>query len=439
MSPSLEPLLAADAGAVDHRAVRRAEVAHHVGARGRRGSRRGWRLTFWSFSGIVQSLMRPTVTGRSPSGMRCPDGSTSDPAPTPPAAWRSVATTAKRPGRSSSSPTRSTAHRPHEVVALLAGVLASRFDELGPQDVADVVEAGEVASAEVDLEVVGDHAPALDVDRALLIHLADEPATELDRPDRRTRTTEHALDHTLQAALQRLQTHGGARCYRWAVAPRTRPSGHAVASTIWARNRRRSATVSAQFAPAGRSDPRWAPRGPVGSVAVLLGRVAEWQTRWLQVPVRETSWGFKSPLAHHGAPAQAGAQSRFGPTSTGSFIEARPTRSLPFASGRCEHDQPTAGLAGLVRDVSDLKRRAAVTISNTAASRDVVISCGGRARRGPAPSPHCTPFALDQRGANMITPTPIRHTAAPRMSKRSGRNPSATTPHANEPATKIPP
>ena len=50
---------------------------------------------------------------------------------------------------------------------------------------------------------------------------------------------------------------------------------------------------------------------PVGSVAVLLGRVAEWQTRWLQVPVRETSWGFKSPLAHHGAPAQAGARVRF--------------------------------------------------------------------------------------------------------------------------------
>src|SRR6185436_10506853 len=27
-------------------------------------------------------------------------------------------------------------------------------------------------------------------------------------------------------------------------------------------------------------------------------RVAEWQTRWLQVPVSERAWGFKSPLAH---------------------------------------------------------------------------------------------------------------------------------------------
>ena len=44
----------------------------------------------------------------------------------------------------------------------------------------------------------------------------------------------------------------------------------------------------------------------VGSVAVLLGRVAEWQTRWLQVPVRVSSWGFKSPLAHGKTPAQQG-------------------------------------------------------------------------------------------------------------------------------------
>ena len=33
--------------------------------------------------------------------------------------------------------------------------------------------------------------------------------------------------------------------------------------------------------------------------AIPLGRVAEWQTRWLQVPVSARTWGFKSPLAHH--------------------------------------------------------------------------------------------------------------------------------------------
>ena len=31
-------------------------------------------------------------------------------------------------------------------------------------------------------------------------------------------------------------------------------------------------------------------------------RVAEWQTRWLQVPVSERAWGFKSPLAHRWRP-----------------------------------------------------------------------------------------------------------------------------------------
>jgi hypothetical protein len=35
-------------------------------------------------------------------------------------------------------------------------------------------------------------------------------------------------------------------------------------------------------------------------------RVAEWQTRWLQVPVSERAWGFKSPLAHHKVLSQDG-------------------------------------------------------------------------------------------------------------------------------------
>jgi hypothetical protein len=32
---------------------------------------------------------------------------------------------------------------------------------------------------------------------------------------------------------------------------------------------------------------------------LFSGRVAEWQTRWLQVPVSFGTWGFKSPFAHH--------------------------------------------------------------------------------------------------------------------------------------------
>jgi hypothetical protein len=39
--------------------------------------------------------------------------------------------------------------------------------------------------------------------------------------------------------------------------------------------------------------------GPTGdTVSRSFGRVAEWQTRWLQVPVSFGTWGFKSPFAH---------------------------------------------------------------------------------------------------------------------------------------------
>ena len=44
--------------------------------------------------------------------------------------------------------------------------------------------------------------------------------------------------------------------------------------------------------------PGWAAAHEALAFRPPLGRVAEWQTRWLQVPVRATSWGFKSPLAH---------------------------------------------------------------------------------------------------------------------------------------------
>src|SRR3954454_24189312 len=38
---------------------------------------------------------------------------------------------------------------------------------------------------------------------------------------------------------------------------------------------------------------------PGASVDGLLGRVAEWQTRTVQVRVSVRTWGFNSPLAHH--------------------------------------------------------------------------------------------------------------------------------------------
>ena len=51
-------------------------------------------------------------------------------------------------------------------------------------------------------------------------------------------------------------------------------------------------TTSHDLQPIGRASAPW------GSLSSLLARVAERQTRWLQVPVSERAWGFKSPLAH---------------------------------------------------------------------------------------------------------------------------------------------
>ena len=65
-----------------------------------------------------------------------------------------------------------------------------------------VVEPGEVARAEVDQEVVGHDAAALDVDGSMIVHLAHETATQLDRANRTLgATSEHTVDHTLQATL----------------------------------------------------------------------------------------------------------------------------------------------------------------------------------------------------------------------------------------------
>ena len=48
------------------------------------------------------------------------------------------------------------------------------------------------------------------------------------------------------------------------------------------------------------------------NVRAPLARVAEWQTRQLQVLVSERAWGFKSPLAHEKSLAVQGISSREG-------------------------------------------------------------------------------------------------------------------------------
>ena len=59
-----------------------------------------------------------------------------------------------------------------------------------------------------------------------------------------------------------------------------------------------------------------------------------WQTRWIQVPVFERTWGFKSPLAHSGHGRRAAPRSELG-VVPGSFGAA----PLSFAT-RLERETP---------------------------------------------------------------------------------------------------
>ena len=115
-------------------------------------------------------------------------------------------------------------------------------------------------------------------------------APELDRTQRRSEGPgEHALDHTLQAVARTLDAHPGEATE--AESARGRHSTTARARPIAADDASSRAESGAPSAPMGPE---------VQSLAFhrSLGRVAEWQTRWLQVPVSERTWGFKSPLAH---------------------------------------------------------------------------------------------------------------------------------------------
>ena len=91
------------------------------------------------------------------------------------------------------------------MVALFASVLAGGLAELGDQCLLDVGEPGVVAGADVELELVGHDTTSFDVDRALIVHLAHEPPTELDRPDAGLRNTQtrprpYALHHAQTTA-----------------------------------------------------------------------------------------------------------------------------------------------------------------------------------------------------------------------------------------------
>ena len=87
--------------------------------------------------------------------------------------------------------------RTDEVVVLVAGVFAGGFTQLVDQRVLDLREARVVARTEVEREGVGHDAATLDVDAAVIVHLAQETAAELDGSDGAAAggTRKHGVDH----------------------------------------------------------------------------------------------------------------------------------------------------------------------------------------------------------------------------------------------------
>ena len=106
-------------------------------------------------------------------------------------------------------------------------------------------------------------------DPPVAVHLAHQAPAQLDRLQPGSeRLGEHAFEHALEALLELLETH---EVNRTATGPTRVDGPHPVALAA-------HRTLRCPGCPSG----EWRNR----------------QTRWLQVPVRETSWGFKSPLAH---------------------------------------------------------------------------------------------------------------------------------------------
>src|SRR3954452_6343587 len=84
---------------------------------------------------------------------------------------------------------------------------------------------------------------------------------------------------------------------------------------------------------------------PGASVDGLLGRVAEWQTRTVQVRVSVRTWGFNSPLAHHSTPPSL--TQRAGPS--GGRLAARQGLISPSPGGYCAFASADARSAATAR------------------------------------------------------------------------------------------
>ena len=140
MSPSTEPLLAVDPRAVDHRAVRRAEVDDDV--RPLAGADLGVAAADVRVGERHRAVGEPAdadrpVAERDALARRQHERAGADAARRLP----QLATTPNRPRLELVVGGELDAHRADEVVPLLTGVLAGRLDELGLEHVVDVGEA----------------------------------------------------------------------------------------------------------------------------------------------------------------------------------------------------------------------------------------------------------------------------------------------------------
>src|ERR1035437_1373718 len=178
-------------------------------------------------------------------------------------------------------------NRPAWLVPLGLRMLLRGGHELIGQHVREAGESFEVAGRQLDGKQVGDEGAPMADGRGPVIHRAAHGGGDLHRldlgleglgEDTMNRSFEPSLD-TIEHSHSLLLTSVGLLIV----------TGHG-----------RSARMSLDLEP---DFPDWT-AGPVwisGWSSPTLcerARVAEWQTRWLQVPVSERAWGFKSPLAH---------------------------------------------------------------------------------------------------------------------------------------------
>ena len=207
------------------------------------------------------------------SEKRSPLGSTSEPAPAPPVALGHAAGDLEGAGVQAVVGDELDLDRAHEGVALVAGVLAGGVAELPGQAVLHALELLEVARPRAHtVKALGTTVPPRTPTERLSSISRTSRRPELDGPQPALEGAgEDALDQALQAAFEPTDPHR-----------RSRLPGAALRAGASAGGRRYALPLHS-------------------------GEWRNWQTRWLQVPVSERTWGFKSPLAH-----SSGRSPRFG-------------------------------------------------------------------------------------------------------------------------------